>query len=106
MNGFSNITRMRRLRQHPILAEAVRETSLEARQLILPLFVMPGPGVRRPIPSLYGVDHVSRTGPRDYGNRHGGWHKILPALRPPPVRTPGGGGGGGRPARPAGLKDA
>lgn len=59
MNGFSNITRMRRLRQHPILAEAVRETSLEARQLILPLFVMPGPGVRRPIPSLYGVDHVS-----------------------------------------------
>ncbi|NLK19322.1 MAG: porphobilinogen synthase, partial [Synergistaceae bacterium] len=39
MNGFSNIARMRRLRQQPLLAEAVRETCLEARQMILPLFV-------------------------------------------------------------------
>lgn len=59
MNGFSNIARMRRLRQQPLLAEAVRETCLEARQMILPLFVAPGPGLRRPIPSLHGVDHVS-----------------------------------------------
>ncbi|MGI6253451.1 MAG: porphobilinogen synthase, partial [Aminivibrio sp.] len=59
MNGLPNMERMRRLRQHPILAETVRETSLEPRQMILPLFVVPGPGVRRPISSLHGVDHIS-----------------------------------------------
>ncbi len=52
-------TRMRRLREHPILAEMVRETSLEPRQMMLPLFVVPGENVRRPIPSLWGVDHQS-----------------------------------------------
>ncbi|NLA91497.1 MAG: porphobilinogen synthase [Synergistaceae bacterium] len=59
MNGFSNMARMRRLRQHPILAETVREASLEPRQMILPFFAVPGPGVRRPIQSLHGVDHIS-----------------------------------------------
>jgi porphobilinogen synthase len=37
----------------------VRETSLEPRQMMLPLFVVPGENVRRPIPSLWGVDHQS-----------------------------------------------
>ncbi len=59
MNEFSNLARMRRLRQHAVLAETVREVSLEPRQMILPLFAVPGPGVRRPIPSLHGVDHIS-----------------------------------------------
>lgn len=51
--------RMRRLREHPVLAEMVREVSLEPRQMILPLFTVPGPGVRNPIPTLHGVDHIS-----------------------------------------------
>ena len=51
--------RMRRLREHPVLAEMVREVSLEPRQMILPLFTVPGQGVRNPIPTLHGVDHIS-----------------------------------------------
>jgi porphobilinogen synthase len=57
MNGLTN--RMRRLREHPLLAEMVREVSLEPRQMILPLFTVPGTGVRKPVPSLHGVDHIS-----------------------------------------------
>jgi Delta-aminolevulinic acid dehydratase len=57
MNGLTN--RMRRLREHPVLAEMVREVSLEPRQMILPLFTVPGTGVRKPVPSLHGVDHIS-----------------------------------------------
>ena len=61
MNGMVNGTtnRMRRLREHPVLAEMVREVSLEPRQMILPLFTVPGTGVRTPVSSLHGVDHIS-----------------------------------------------
>lgn len=37
----------------------VRETSLEARDLIYPLFVEPGSGVRRPVPSMPGISRFS-----------------------------------------------
>jgi porphobilinogen synthase len=50
---------MRRLRENRVLAESVRETSLEPRQMILPFFVVPGTGKRTPIHGLYGVDHWS-----------------------------------------------
>lgn len=61
MNVLNTVptARMRRLREHPVLAETVREVSLEARQMILPLFAVPGRGERRPIPTLSGVDHCS-----------------------------------------------
>ena len=40
-------TRLRRLRYHPAVRELVRETRLSPANLILPLFVRPGEGVRR-----------------------------------------------------------
>ena len=51
--------RLRRLRRTEPLRRLVRETKLDAHDLIQPLFVVPGTGVRRPIASLPGQDHVS-----------------------------------------------
>ena len=51
--------RPRRLRRGERLRRLVRETRLTPDRLIHPLFVVPGQGVRRPIPSLLGCDHVS-----------------------------------------------
>jgi porphobilinogen synthase len=52
-------TRMRRLRASAGLRDMVAETSLEARQLMLPLFVRPGVGVRREIGAMPGVAQLS-----------------------------------------------
>jgi porphobilinogen synthase len=49
------VVRPRRLRTTPALRRAVAETSLEARQLILPVFVREGSGEPRPISSMPGV---------------------------------------------------
>ena len=46
--------RLRRLRFSPGLRALVRETTLQASQLIYPLFVRPGVGVKRPIVSMPG----------------------------------------------------
>ena len=51
--------RLRRLRENRLLAESLREVSLEPRMLILPLFVVPGSGLKTPVPGLHGVDHWS-----------------------------------------------
>ena len=51
--------RLRRLRYHPIIRELVRETVLTPRDLILPLFVRSGQGVRNPIPSMPGQFQLS-----------------------------------------------
>ena len=56
---FPPRTRLRRLRENRVLAESIREVSLEPRQMILPLFVVPGSGKRTPITGLHGVDHWS-----------------------------------------------
>ena len=37
----------------------VREVTVEASDLILPLFAVPGSGVRRPVPSMPGVEQTS-----------------------------------------------
>jgi porphobilinogen synthase len=50
---------MRRLRQHPVLRELVRETSLQVSDFILPLFVRPGRGIRKEIPSMPGNYQLS-----------------------------------------------
>ena len=42
--GFP-IQRPRRLRQHPLIRELIRETNLTAGDFILPLFVRPGRGI-------------------------------------------------------------
>src|SRR3954471_1764166 len=53
------VSRPRRLRQHAVLRELVRETTLSARDLILPLFVRPGHGVRKEIASMPGNYQLS-----------------------------------------------
>jgi porphobilinogen synthase len=51
--------RPRRLRRGERLRAMVRETRLSPEQLIYPLFVAPGSGLRREIPSLPGCYHLS-----------------------------------------------
>jgi porphobilinogen synthase len=53
------LTRMRRLRRTPALRGLVRETRLAAEQLVAPLFVRHGKGVREAIASLPGVHRLS-----------------------------------------------
>ncbi|MEP6952953.1 MAG: porphobilinogen synthase [Solirubrobacteraceae bacterium] len=55
-------TRMRRLRRTSVLRDLVRETRLDAGDLVLPLFVEEGLSGRRPIEAMPGVDrHSLRT---------------------------------------------
>jgi porphobilinogen synthase len=51
--------RMRRLRRSEPLRRLVRETTVRPGSLILPLFVVPGAAVRRPVASMPGVDQTS-----------------------------------------------
>ena len=54
------VTRPRRLRRTPALRRLVAETSLEARQLVLPVFVREGAGEPTPISSMPGVVQHTR----------------------------------------------
>jgi porphobilinogen synthase len=56
--GFPTV-RPRRLRQHPLLRDLVRETTLTVRDLIFPLFVRPGSGVKKEIASMPGNYQLS-----------------------------------------------
>jgi porphobilinogen synthase len=56
--GFP-VTRMRRLRYHPAVRELVRQTRLSPAELVLPLFVRHGEGVREPIASMPGNYQLS-----------------------------------------------
>ena len=49
------LQRPRRLRRTTALRRMVRETHLDPAQLVLPLFVRPGTGVRHPIGSMPGA---------------------------------------------------
>jgi porphobilinogen synthase len=53
------IHRKRRLRGSPAMRDLVRETHLEPSQLVLPLFVCPGEGVRKEISSMPGNAQLS-----------------------------------------------
>jgi porphobilinogen synthase len=53
------VNRMRRLRASEPLRDLVRETHLQPSQFILPLFVVPGSGVRREIASMPGNFQLS-----------------------------------------------
>ncbi len=46
--------RLRRLRSGPVMRALLRETHLDPAHWIYPLFVVPGAGIARPIPSLPG----------------------------------------------------
>jgi porphobilinogen synthase len=52
-------TRMRRLRRTEALRSLVRETHLHPAALIQPIFLCPGEGVRKEIPSMPGVFNLS-----------------------------------------------
>jgi len=52
-------TRLRRLRYHPRIRDLVRETQLKPADLILPLFVRSGKGIRQPIASMPGQHQLS-----------------------------------------------
>jgi porphobilinogen synthase len=52
-------TRMRRLRRTGVLRDMVRETTLRPADLIQPLFVTAGEGVREEVPSMPGVQRLS-----------------------------------------------
>ena len=51
--------RYRRLRLTESLRAMVRETTLDPADFIAPMFVVPGEGIRQPIPSMPGIDRVS-----------------------------------------------
>ena len=51
--------RLRRLRRNEALRDMVRETRLDVADLVYPLFVVPGQGVKQEIPSLPGNFHLS-----------------------------------------------
>ncbi|MFZ0659556.1 MAG: porphobilinogen synthase [Candidatus Binataceae bacterium] len=53
------INRPRRLRRTETLRRMMRETRLSADNLIQPLFVCPGRGLKRPVPSMPGVAQMS-----------------------------------------------
>ncbi len=53
------IVRMRRLRRSEVLRRMVAETTLSVNDLIYPLFVVEGKGVKEPVPSMPGVDRFS-----------------------------------------------
>jgi porphobilinogen synthase len=53
------VRRMRRLRRTPALRRLVQETHLVPSQLVWPLFVTHGDGVRRPVAAMPGVSQVS-----------------------------------------------
>ncbi|MFV0445749.1 MAG: porphobilinogen synthase [Planctomycetaceae bacterium] len=53
------IQRPRRLRQHPLLRDMVRETQLQPADFILPVFVREGTNERRPIRSMPGQYQLS-----------------------------------------------
>jgi porphobilinogen synthase len=49
------LTRLRRFRRTAPLRELVRETRLDLRDFVLPLFVCPGDGIERPLEGLPGI---------------------------------------------------
>src|SRR5208283_2240328 len=53
------VSRMRRLRRSESIRSLVRETAVEPGDLIYPLFLCPGEGVRRPVGSMPGVFNLS-----------------------------------------------
>jgi porphobilinogen synthase len=58
-HGVFPAVRMRRLRQSQVFRRLVAETQLQARQLVLPLFVRSGQGVRMPVGAMPGTFQLS-----------------------------------------------
>ena len=58
-SSYRLIKRPRRLRNNPAIRRMVREYHLHASDMILPLFIVPGEGVKKPVLSMPGVDQLS-----------------------------------------------
>ena len=56
---FYPATRLRRLRLNETLRRMVRESSLALDDLIYPVFVVPGQGVRKAVGAMPGINHFS-----------------------------------------------
>ena len=54
-----NLLRPRRLRRTPLIRDMVRETSLSVKDLIYPIFVVPGEKIKEEIPSMPNCYHLS-----------------------------------------------
>lgn len=54
------LSRPRRLRKTAILREIVRETRVNVTDLIAPLFIVPGTGVKKEVPSMPGQHQMSQ----------------------------------------------
>src|SRR5437764_15488662 len=52
-------TRLRRLRKSGVLRDLVRETELDVRRLVYPMFVVLGLEDREPIATMPGIDRLS-----------------------------------------------
>jgi porphobilinogen synthase len=52
-------TRLRRLRKSPVIRSLVRETQVHTSDLIMPMFIVPGKNVMKPISSMPGVYNIS-----------------------------------------------
>jgi porphobilinogen synthase len=50
--------RLRRLRQHPVLRDLIRETELNIKDLIFPLFIKGRDGEKQPIESMPGIYQI------------------------------------------------
>lgn len=50
--------RLRRLRQHPVLRDLIRETQIDLKDLIFPLFIKGREGELRPVESMPGIAQV------------------------------------------------
>ncbi len=86
------MTRPRRLRGSDWMRRLVRETRLSVDDLIWPLFVVDGEGVRQPIASMPGVERVSVDLVAEKANEAAGLGIPCIALFPytdPAVKTPG-----------------
>lgn len=59
MKPLFPINRGRRLRYNPVLREMISETTLSANDLVMPLFVRPGEGIRTEISSMPGNYQLS-----------------------------------------------
>ena len=56
---MAHVFRPRRLREKPLLRRMVRETALAVDDLVYPLFIVHGRGVREPISSMPGQSRLS-----------------------------------------------
>lgn len=52
-------TRLRRLRKSPTIRSMVRETRVHTSDLVMPMFIVPGKNVMKPISSMPGVYNIS-----------------------------------------------